>query len=237
MAALLIIPLASGQHVSVGTINKFINQAVVREKTLKIVQYAARLVSYYAKQQKVKKELAEHLLNLSKDLSKARRFFKFLRWFRHFLDLRDAHKMEAPTKYLFYVEFCFNMLADCSEDITSLGKLKILPANWFPGGVDNVEYYANWCQLPLAFIEVAICSVKLQNVKKDDYIKYSMAKLELLKYLFDIGKGVFDCKISWAREDVFLWSGLFAALITTHKQMIKSLKLPESIQKNPSAFH
>jgi len=70
-----------------------------------------------------------------------------------------------------------------------------------------------------------------------DLIKKRMANLELFKYVLDIGKGLYDCEVSWAREDVFIWSGLLAGIITCHKQMIKSLKLPEGIQKNPSAEH
>lgn len=79
--------------------------------------------------------------------------------------------------------------------------------------------------------------MKLQKVKPSDANKFAMARLELLKYLCDIGKGIYDCELSFAREDVFIWSGLIAGCITTHKQMVKSLKLPESIQKNPSALH
>ena len=69
--------------------------------------------------------------------------------------------MQGPKKYLFYLEFVCNMSADIAEDITSLGKVKVIPPHWLPA---RTEYYANWCQLPLAFVEVAVrvnCRLRL----------------------------------------------------------------------------
>lgn len=63
----LIIPLTNGTPVGVTVMNKFINQAVVREKFLKIVQYVARLCAYQAKHRKFLK-LHDHSLALSKIL-------------------------------------------------------------------------------------------------------------------------------------------------------------------------
>merc|ERR1712194_674387 len=86
------IPLSKGQSVNVGSMNKFINQAVVREKGLKVIQYLARLVAFELKKrlcaqkaeeakttdEKSKSDMQrwhDHFLTLSKTLSTARRCF------------------------------------------------------------------------------------------------------------------------------------------------------------------
>eukprot|EP00392_Amoebophrya_sp_AT5.2_P000762 g763.t1 len=221
---LLTVPLTNGASVDVDVMNKFIKHAIVREKALKIVQYVTRIVGYYAKRRKFT-SVDKHFNAVSKQLSLARRCFKFLRWFKHFLDYRQAVGMPPPLKYLFLGQFWLNLVADLAEDLTSLQKLKILPANWLP---EKTELYANYCQLPLAFVEVAVAVLKRQMIDASGAapgsktaLKATMANLEIVKYLADIGKGVFDCELSFAREDVFLWSGLVAGALTTHKNMVK----------------
>ncbi|CAD7927022.1 unnamed protein product [Amoebophrya sp. A120] len=232
---LLTVPLTNGSRVDVDGMNKFIKHAIIREKSLKIVQYSTRIIGFYARQRKLT-AVDKHFTGISKQLSLARRCFKFLRWFKHFLDYRDAVMMPAPVKHLFLAEFWLNLVADLAEDLTSLQKLKIIPAHWLP---DATELYANYCQLPLAFVEVAVSVLKRQMVDSSiNPLKATMANLEIFKYLCDIGKGVYDCEFSFAREDVFLWSGLIAGILTTHKNVVKAVgvkKLPALTASGGSA--
>ncbi|CAD7938626.1 unnamed protein product [Amoebophrya sp. A25] len=224
--SLLVVPLTNGKGVDIDVMNKFIKHAIIREKALKVIQYLSRMIGFYIRRHKIGKEADEHFTKASKQLSLARRCFKFMRWYKHFLDYRDAQKMFGPMKYLFLIEFWLNLVADLAEDLTSLQKLKLIPAKWLP---DKTELYANYCQLPLAFVEVAVSLLKRQMVDPANELKKTMANLEVIKYICDIGKGLFDCELSIANEEVFLWSGLLAGLITTHKNMVKVVgvnKLP-----------
>lgn len=97
------------------------NHAVVREKLLKVLQYSSRLIAFTARKvqthwknqrsnvgeperrndcphdEAVCEEVHSHFLALSKLLSLARRCFKFLRWLKHFQDLRQLRAMGFGT--------------------------------------------------------------------------------------------------------------------------------------------
>lgn len=121
------------------------------------------------------------------------------------------------VKALYLAEFANNVVADVAEDLTSLQKLKIVPPRWLPA---NLELYANWTQLPLAFLEVVITLHKRSSLSG---VKKKLVEMEVVKYVCDVGKALYDCNLIQT-EIVFILSGLAAGLLSTHKQMLKSLK-------------
>ena len=49
-------------------------------------------------------------------------------------------------------------------------------------------------------------------------------RLELSKFVSDVGKAIFDCEFSFAHEGVFICCSLFSAMVSTHKNMVKVVK-------------
>ena len=54
--------------------------------------------------------------------------------------------------------------------------------------------------------------------------KLALVRLELVKFVSDVGKALYDCEFSFAHEGVFICCSLFSALVSTHKNMVKVLK-------------
>jgi len=183
----------------------------------------------------IKKELKA----LSKTTSVARRFFKFCRWVKHFEDLAEAND-EKPSvmRALLYIRVAANFGADWAEDVCSLERIGLLPK-----GTLSVEFmlFAEYCQLVLALVEVFVTSAKLRKDEEKtakvvaagepgskDAVKQqrklAMTRLELVKYVSDIGKAVFDCELKCSHEGVFIGCSLFSAIVSTHKNMFKVLK-------------
>ena len=54
--------------------------------------------------------------------------------------------------------------------------------------------------------------------------KLALVRLELVKFVSDIGKAIYDCELSFAHEGVFIGCSLFSAVVSTHKNMVKVLK-------------
>merc|ERR1719343_72593 len=115
--------------------------------------------------------------------------------------------MQGMVRYLFLTEFFWNMAADISEDITSLEKVKIIPAGWLP---KRTEYYSNWCQLILAGVEIVVSVYKRMIVDPTDVVKSKLLTLELVKFICDLGKGFYDCELSFSQESTFIGCGLVA---------------------------
>ena len=103
------IPLTDARF-SITTVNKFANSAQVREKTLKIIQYVLRGLSYSGY---FSKGLSTTLKSLSKTTSIARRFFKFCRWIKHFEDLEEAkgqkNRVMQILMYIRIVNICLDL--------------------------------------------------------------------------------------------------------------------------------
>eukprot|EP00397_Hematodinium_sp_SG-2012_P054534 GEMP01065839.1.p1 GENE.GEMP01065839.1~~GEMP01065839.1.p1 ORF type:complete len:228 (+),score=51.02 GEMP01065839.1:160-843(+) len=224
------IPLTDRQ-LSLPVAAKFIQHAIIREKMLKIVQYATRLAGYLLRKWSldIRGFNAAHFFDLNKRLSTARRFFKLLRWLKHFGDIPDAMNDPHPgVRRLLCADIACNFVADIAEDITSLDKLGIIPKGMLP---KRTEYYANWCQMVLAVAEIIVAHIKERRLaaktreepEKKLLRKHELQKLEVCKYWCDLVKAFYDCELSFATEISFIFSGLLAAIFSTHKQMIKCL--------------
>mmetsp|Transcript_150541 Transcript_150541/g.484024 ORF Transcript_150541/g.484024 Transcript_150541/m.484024 type:complete len:254 (-) Transcript_150541:96-857(-) len=229
--ALLRFPM-SDKELDLKAVNTILSSAQSREKALKIVQYSAKLLAYcLVRAAGNLPSLGKHFEGLAKNLSTARRFFKFFRWFKHFEDIADARaEKDSSFKQLLYLDVAANLVADVAEDITSLEKVGILKKGVLP---KRTEYYSNWCQLVLAVVEIMVSRIKARRAREkasapgaslEHKRKNSMAQLELSKYYSDLVKAFWDCELSFANEFAFILSGLFAALVSTHKYALKVLK-------------
>jgi len=213
---------------NLGVANKLANSAQCREKSLKIVQYILKAGSYSGL---FSKAVSKHMKALSKQTSIARRFFKFCRWVKHFEDLSEAHEEKAPMlRALLYLRVAANFGADWAEDVCSLERIGFLPA-----GTLSVEFmlFAEYCQLVLAMVEVYVTTARVRaqegkaaaaaaagdGVKAQR--KLSLLRLELVKFVSDIGKAAFDCEMPYSHEGVFIGCSLFSALVSTHKNIVK----------------
>jgi len=228
----------SDTEVNLKVITKLICSAQTREKFLKILQYTAKLLSYgLVKALGDPASYGKHFEALAKNLSTARRFFKLCRWFKHFEDIADAKAEKAPLfSGLLCLDVAANVVADVSEDITSLEKVGFLKKGVLP---KRTEYYSNWCQLALAVVEIAVSHIKASRaqakakaaassnagvVPVDVRRKKTLAELELSKYYADLVKAFWDCELSFASELAFILSGLWAAAVSTHKYALKVVK-------------
>lgn len=217
---------------SIKTLNLFANSAQVREKGLKILQYVLRGVSYLDLT-----PWSKHLKALSKSTSIARRFFKFGRWVKHFEDISEAKSQKSRVMRLFLcVRIAANFGADWAEDACSLERMGFLPA-----GTLSPEFllFAEYCQLILALVEVVVTKARERKEKhvyelarslradasnlKKLRRKCAMVRLEMVKYVSDLGKAFYDCELAFAHEGLFIGCALFSAGLSTHKNMVKVL--------------
>jgi hypothetical protein len=223
------IPLTDAE-LSVGTINKFANSCQVREKSLKILQYLLKGTAYL---KLFDKGTSKQLNDISKVTSIARRYFKFCRWVKHFDDLKEAQtESNSILRVLLYLRVAANLGADWAEDVCSLVRIGFLPK-----GTLSVEFmlFAEYCQLALALIEIGISNalVRAQQEASDqaaaskaakEQRKLALLRLELVKFISDVGKAIYDCELKFSHEGVFIGCALFSAIISTHKNMVKVLK-------------
>mmetsp|Transcript_24767 Transcript_24767/g.68004 ORF Transcript_24767/g.68004 Transcript_24767/m.68004 type:complete len:237 (-) Transcript_24767:139-849(-) len=211
--------------------NTVLSSAQSREKALKIIQYTAKLAAYVLARASNWASLGKHFEALAKNLSTARRFFKFMRWMKHFEDIAEARADKNPSfGRLLYLDIACNLAADISEDVTSLEKVGILRKGVLPA---RTEYYSNWCQLVLAVVEIAVSYVKERRAREKSSSpdasvevqrKHTMAQLEFSKFIADLVKAFWDCELSFASELAFCMSGLWAAIVSTHKYAVRALK-------------
>ena len=239
------IPLTDATY-GQATLNKLANTAQVREKSLKILQYVLRGGAYCAL---FDKETSKHMKTLSKSTSIARRFFKFFRWVKHFEDLAEAKAEKGRVMQgLLYLRVTANFGADWAEDVCSLERIGLLPA-----GTLSLSFllFAEFCQLVLAAVEVYVTTAKVRSEEDKTRVveveaavkaasasaaaaasapvvkqrrKLALTRMELCKYVSDIGKAIYDCELPFAHEGVFICCALFSALVSTHKNMAKVLK-------------
>lgn len=217
-------------------VNKVANSTQVREKGLKILQYVLRGSAYSGL---LSKDLSKQLKTLSKTTSIARRFFKFMRWVKHYEDLAEAHEQkDVVMRILLYIRIAANFGADWAEDVCSLERIGILRA-----GTLSVEFmlFAEYCQLVLALVEIFVTAVRARKeseltklaIQAGDVTdkkllaqerKLALTRLELVKFVSDVGKAIFDCEFSFSHEGIFIGCSLFSAIVSTHKNMVKVLK-------------
>jgi hypothetical protein len=217
-------------------VNKVANSTQVREKGLKILQYVLRGASYSAL---FSKELSKQLKSLSKMTSVARRFFKFMRWVKHYEDLAEAHEQkDLVMRTLLYIRIAANFGADWAEDVCSLERVGILSA-----GTLSMSFmlFAEYCQLVLALVEIFVTTVRARKEAELTRLalvnsevtekkrlaqerKLALTRLELVKFVSDVGKAIYDCEFPISHEGVFIGCSLFSASISTHKNMVKVLK-------------
>ena len=135
-----------------------------------------------------------------------------------------------------YLRLFANIGADWAEDVCSLERIGFLPK-----GTLSVEFmlFAEYCQLVLALVEIFVTSVRAhaeqlvteatvaigdaKTVLKQTR-KLTMVRLELIKFVSDVGKALYDCELSFAHEGIFIGCSLFSAVVSTHKNMVKVLK-------------
>jgi len=224
----------------VDMINKLANSCQVREKALKVWQYIFKALAFCGY---LSKEKTKMFKTLSKTTSIARRCFKFLRWVKHFEDLQEAREQKTGyMKFLLFFRVAANFGADWAEDVCSLERVGVLPAGTLSTGF---MLFAEYCQLALALVEILVTGVRarkeaevmdLARVKardgdnvSDGHLtkqsrKLALVRLELVKYVSDVGKAIFDCELPYASERVFIGCSLFSGILSTHKNMVKILK-------------
>lgn len=230
-----VVPLTD-TPLDMSTMNKFASSCQVREKGLKICQYVLRGSAY---SELLPTALSKQLKELSKTTSIARRFFKFFRWIKHFEDLAAAkEETSAFMRALLYTRIAANFGADWAEDVCSLERIGFLPQ-----GTLSLEFmlFAEFCQLALALVEIGVTSVKVRKEQAKattiacatasrveavlkQQRELALTQLELVKFVSDVGKAIFDCELPFAHEGVFIGCSLFSAVVSTHKNMIKALK-------------
>ena len=221
-------------------INKLANSCQVREKGLKVWQYIFKALAYCGY---LSKEKTKMFKTLSKTTSIARRCFKFLRWVKHFEDLQEARDQKTGyMKFLLFFRVAANFGADWAEDVCSLERVGVLPAGTLSVGF---MLFAEYCQLALALVEILVTGVRARKeaevtelahmkasggddvsdeklIKQDR--KLGLVRLELVKYVSDVGKALYDCELPYASERVFIGCSLFSGVLSTHKNMVKILK-------------
>eukprot|EP00927_Polykrikos_kofoidii_P052733 TRINITY_DN46675_c0_g1_i1.p1 TRINITY_DN46675_c0_g1~~TRINITY_DN46675_c0_g1_i1.p1 ORF type:complete len:250 (-),score=40.20 TRINITY_DN46675_c0_g1_i1:123-872(-) len=215
---------------SLKTVTRLLASTQTREKCLKIIQYSAKLIAYIVVRALEDPSFwSRHFETLSKQLSLARRCFKICRWFKHFEDISDARKEKNVIfRRFLLVDVACNVVADVSEDITSIEKLGVVPKGTLP---KRMELYANWCQLVLAGVEMVVSLVKANRLREVSVPnaplsvkrKHAMANLEVSKYVADLFKAFWDCELSFASELAFCIAGLWAGLVSAHKYALKTL--------------
>jgi len=162
---------------------------------------------------------------------------------KHFEDLEEAKEQKSRVmRALLYLRIGANFGADWAEDICSLERVSILPK-----GTLSVEFmlFAEYCQLVLALVEIFVMYVRarkelavtvLAEASAGDAAdrvsdskllaqqrKLALVRLELIKYVSDVGKAIFDCEFSFAHEGVFIGCSLFSGVLSTHKNAVKIL--------------
>jgi len=227
-ASWLDIPLTDAT-LDVASANKLANSAQVREKGLKIVQYVLKAGAY---SELFPKEAAKHLKTLAKTTSTARRFFKFARWIKHFDDyLAAKDEKDGTMRLLLYIRVAANLGADWAEDVCSLERIGFLPKGTLSVGF---MLFAEYCQMALALIEMGLSAVMVRKQQQVSVLaegkaglkqqrKLAMMRLELIKFVSDLGKAIYDCELHFAHEGLFIGCSLFSALISTHKNIFKVL--------------
>lgn len=221
----------SDYAIDLRSVNIFLSSAQSREKFLKILQYLTKLMAYclaiHFSHSVLAVSLVVRLETSAKALSQARRFFKFFRWMKHIQDLGAARREQNHSfRWLLFVNFALNIAADTSEDICSLERLGILGKGTLP---IYFEYCANCFQLVLAAGEICAAWVRRQRVRcyADQTVgvqrRFAMANLEFSKFVCDLGKAFWDCEFSFASELLFCVCGLWAAIVSTHKNVLKAL--------------
>ena len=138
---------------------------------------------------------------------------------------------------LLYLRVAFNFGADWAEDVCSLERVGLLPK-----GTLSAEFmlFAEYCQLALALVEIFVTSARAHKEKEvtqlaedtgvappkllSQHRKLAMVRLELVKFVSDLGKAIYDCEFYFAHEGVFIGCALFSGLLSTHKNMFKVLK-------------
>jgi len=139
---------------------------------------------------------------------------------------------------LLWLRIGANFGADWAEDVCSLERIGLLPA-----GTLSVEFmlFAEFCQLALALVEIGVTAVRVRKEQEVNELaalsgevtapkllaqqrKLALVRLELIKFVSDIGKALYDCELSVAHEGVFIGCSFFSAIVSTHKNMVKVLK-------------
>jgi hypothetical protein len=228
-----VLPLSNGKQLHVDNLIVLISHAQSREKALKIWQYLFKSfeVAWRKSENEKRKAISDHSAKVAKTISTARRFFKMCRWFKHFGDIADARAEKVGfVRRLMFLDILSNLSADISEDITSVEKVGIIPKGILP---KRWEYYANWCQMalvwveiPMAFIKFFRCKAKLALDPTNSSLRHKtmLQGLECTKFCSDVGKAVYDVELSFASEKVFCFCGFLSAVISTHKYMVQKLK-------------
>lgn len=226
------VPLTGGVCIGLAEANVLISAAQVREKGLKIIQYVLKVAVLILAATGVGPSWMVLLAGLAGNVSIARRFFKFFRWLRHFEDVKAAScEPEWRLRNLMYVSFWANLGADIAEDVCSLERIGALPKGTLP---IRLLVLAELFQLVLAITEIFLTLGKISrqqrilakcvpSMQPEQSRKMALVQLELVKFISDIGKALYDCQFECSNEVLFTCCGLLSACISTHKFMVKVL--------------
>jgi hypothetical protein len=120
-------------------------------------------------------------------------------------------------KFLLLFRNAANYGADWAEHVCSLERVGVLPA-----GSLSIRFmlFAEYCQLALALVEIMVTSVKVDKqleitrlagdstASEETLLKQSrklaLLRLELIKYVSDVGKAIYDSELPFASESVFI---------------------------------
>ena len=143
-------------------------------------------------------------------------------------------------RFLLYSRLVANLGADWAEDVCSLERIGVLPKGTLSVGF---LLFAEYCQLVLALIEAFVTTASVRKLEQATEAavakataagdsksvvkaerKLGMLRLELVKFVSDLGKAVYDCEFPFASENVFIGCALFSGIISTHKNIFKVVK-------------
>ena len=210
----------------------------VREKGLKVVQYAAKLLHYYLSRANPSDPNAKRAKAVSKWLSTGRRLMKLLRWIKYFGDLEDAEKEEVPAlSTAMYVAFGAGVFADTLQDALTLEKIGVLKKGTLP---PTFERYANSAELIVAVIGITTSVFKVSRgqakvataireckAEKTNSAaqKVFLAQLGLIKNACDTVRSVDDLELAGDLTlGVGLVCGLMSGALSGYTKVLKAVK-------------
>ena len=161
---------------------------------------------------------------------------------------RALQARSLPFSFALVVVFVFspnagiaaNFGADWAEDVCSLERVGILPSLGLGALSHEFLLFAEYCQFALALVEILVTGVRARKERQvvskaeaggaepDKMLKQrrklALVRLELVKYVSDVGKALYDCELPFAHEGVFIGCALFSGVLSTHKNIVKVYK-------------
>ena len=208
----------------------------LREKTLKVVQYVAKLIAQLLSPDGAS---ATRLRSLAKHLSSVRRLIKLLRWVKYGQDYLDAQREpKEPMRRLLLFEFGLNLSVDVMQDAVTLEKVGAIPKGVIPKWLEKL---ADRLDLLLCVVDVVLASVKVSRLQ--DFVedcrrgagegkapapesearrKLALQKAALVRYVCDTLQCLHDAR-SWPPEPVAHACAVVSAAVAVNDKTLKAL--------------